>query len=154
MLANLGSSSSLLQQKTVIRLGEPNAKNRSKAMQLASKSVGVNSVAIIGDAKDQLEVVGESVDIPCLINHLRKKACRADIVVVEEVKDKKKEEEEKKKKEEEAAKKKKAEEEKKKKKAEEELRKLCTCPPPCTGYYGRPLPTVFCEDQPGLCHIL
>jgi hypothetical protein len=127
---------------------------------------GVNSVAIIGDAKDQLEVVGESVDIPCLINHLRKKACRADIVVVEEVKDKKKEEEEKKKKEEEAAKKKKAEEEKKKaeedkkkaeedkKKAEEELRKLCTCPPPCTGYYGRPLPTVFCEDQPGLCHIL
>jgi len=113
----------------------------------------VNSVAIAGDAKDRLEVVGESVDIPCLINGLRKKVCRANIVVVEEVKDKKKEEEEekKKKKEEEAAKKK-AEEDKKK--AEEQLKQLCTCPPQCTGYYGRPLPTVFCEDQPGACHIL
>jgi hypothetical protein len=105
----------------------------------------VNSVAISGEAKDRLEVVGESVDIPCLINCLRKKVCRADIVLVEEVKDKKKEEEEKKKKKEEEA---------KKKAAEEELNKLCTYPPPCTGYYGRPLPTVFCEDQPGACHIL
>jgi hypothetical protein len=105
----------------------------------------VNSVAITGDAKDRLEVVGESIDIACLINHLRKKICGADILLVEEVKDKKEEEEKKKKKE---------EEEKKKKAAEEELNKLCTYPPPCTGYYGRPLPTVFCEDQPGACHIL
>lgn len=67
---------------------------------------GVNSVGIAGDAKDRLEVVGESVDITCMINLLRKKVCRADIVVVEEVKDKKKEEEEKKKKEEDEKKKK------------------------------------------------
>ncbi|CAD6263415.1 unnamed protein product [Miscanthus lutarioriparius] len=45
---------------------------------------GVNSVAITGDTKDRLEVVGESIDIACLINHLRKKVCRADIVVVED----------------------------------------------------------------------
>ena len=56
---------------------------------------GVNSVAITGDTKDRLEVVGESIDIACLISHLRKKVCRADIVVVEEAMDKKKEEEEK-----------------------------------------------------------
>uniref|UniRef100_A0A804RIS2 HMA domain-containing protein n=1 Tax=Zea mays TaxID=4577 RepID=A0A804RIS2_MAIZE len=74
-------------QKSVIRLGVPNDKNRSKAMQMASKFVGVNSVGIAGDAKDRLEVVGESVDITCMINLLRKKVCRADIVVVEEVKD-------------------------------------------------------------------
>ncbi|EES12331.1 hypothetical protein BDA96_06G126200 [Sorghum bicolor] len=125
---------------------------------------GVNSVAIAGEAKDQLEVVGESVDITCLINHLRKKVCRADIVVVEEVKDKKKEEEEKKKKEEEA-KKKKAEEDKKKaeearKKAEEEFKKLwAACPPPPYngGYYSYPGPpaTFVCEEQPAAgCHIM
>jgi hypothetical protein len=55
---------------------------------------GVNSMAITGEAKDRLEVVGESIDIACLINRLRKKVYRADIVVAEEVKDKKKEEEE------------------------------------------------------------
>ncbi|XP_066346467.1 heavy metal-associated isoprenylated plant protein 16-like [Miscanthus floridulus] len=150
-------------QKTVIRLGVPNSKNRSKAMQLASKSVGVTSVATAGE--DRLEVVGESVDIPCLINRLRKKVCRADIVLVEEVKDKKKEEEEKKKKEEEA-KKKKAEEDKKKveeakKKAEEELKKLWgACPPPYYGGYYRgppppPPPPFVCEEQPAAgCHIM
>ncbi|CAD6263413.1 unnamed protein product [Miscanthus lutarioriparius] len=134
-------------QKAVIRLGEPNTKNRSKAMQLASKSVGVNSVAITGEAKDRLEVVGESIDIPCLINRLRKKVCRADIVVVEEVKDKKKEEEEKKKKEEEA-----------KKKAEEEFKKLWGAyPPPYSGGYYRglpPTPMFLCEEQPAGCHIM
>jgi aspartokinase len=106
----------------------------------------VNSVAITGEAKDRLEVVGESVDIPCLINCLRKKVCRADIVLVEEVKDKKKEEEEKKKKEEEA-----------KKKAEEELKKLwAACPLPYSGgYYRGPPPTTFvCEEQPAGCHIM
>ncbi|AQK44184.1 ATFP4 [Zea mays] len=147
-------------QKSVIRLGVPNDKNRSKAMQMASKFVGVNSVGIAGDAKDRLEVVGESVDITCMINLLRKKVCRADIVVVEEVKDKKKEEEEKKKKEEEE-KKKKAEEEAKKKKEEEELKKkLCPYlypPPPCSGACCRgPSPPMFlCEpEQPAGCHIM
>jgi len=107
---------------------------------------GVNSVAITGEAKDRLEVVGESIDIPCLINLLRKKVCRADIVVVEEVKDKKKEEEEKKKKEEEA-----------KKKAEEEFKLWGAYPPPYSGGYYRglpPTPMLLCEEQPAGCHIM
>ena len=70
----------------------------------------------------------ESIDIACLINRLRKKVCRADIVVVEEVKDKKEEEEEKKKKEEEAKKKKKKKAEEDKKEAEEEKKNSCRAP--------------------------
>jgi len=89
---------------------------------------GVNSVAITREAKDRLEVVGESINIACLINRLRKKVCRADIVVVEEVKDKKEEEEEKKKKEEEAKKKKKKKAEEDKKEAEEEKKNSCRAP--------------------------
>jgi hypothetical protein len=116
---------------------------------------GVNSVAITGEAKDRLEVVGESIDIACLINRLRKKVCRADdIVVVEEAKDnKKEEEEEKKKKEEEAKKKRKVEEDKEaeeeKKKKEEELKEpWAACPPPCSGGYYPGLPQTFlCEEN-------
>ncbi|KAF8715029.1 hypothetical protein HU200_027575 [Digitaria exilis] len=69
---------------------------------------GVGSVEITGDHKDRLEVVGEGVDIVCLVNCLRKKLCSTEIMVVEEVKEKKPEE---------------------KKKPEEP--KPCTCPGPC-----------------------
>ncbi|RCV34048.1 hypothetical protein SEVIR_7G140100v4 [Setaria viridis] len=84
-------------QKIVIKLGMPSPKNRTKAMVLAAKVYGVSSVAITGDDKDQLEVVGVDVDTACLVSCLRKKVLRrADIMVVEEAKDKKKEEEKKK----------------------------------------------------------
>ncbi|CAL5026967.1 unnamed protein product [Urochloa decumbens] len=79
-------------QKIVIKLGMPSAKNRAKAMVLAAKVHGVSSVAITGNDKDQLEVVGVGVDTVCLVTCLRKKVLsRADIVLVEEAKDKKKE---------------------------------------------------------------
>lgn len=108
---------------------------------------GVTLVSITGAGKDQLEVVGEGIDIPCLVNSLRKKVCRsAGIVVVEEVKDKAKVEEEKKKKEEE-------EKKKKAKELQEALQKLCAsspCPPP--PFYGGP--TFLCEEQPTGCHIM
>ncbi|CAL5068356.1 unnamed protein product [Urochloa decumbens] len=139
----------------------PNAKSRADAMALAAKASGVSSVGITGDQKDRLEVVGEGIDVVCLVNLLREKKpclvkclrkpqfCHADILLVEEVKDKKKEEEEKKKK---------AEEEKKKKEAEEA--KLCiTCPPGtcrCAGGYYPMAPMLLCEpEQPaGACHIM
>ncbi|XP_008669289.1 heavy metal-associated isoprenylated plant protein 47 isoform X1 [Zea mays] len=76
-------------QKIVIKLGVPNAKNRSKAMQLASKFVGVSKVGITGDGKDRLEVEGEGVDTVLLVNYLRKKVCRSADIVKVEVKDKK-----------------------------------------------------------------
>lgn len=76
-------------QKIVIKLGIPNAKNRSKAMQLASKFVGVSKVGITGDGKDRLEVEGEGVDTVRLVNYLRNKVCRSADIVKVEVKDKK-----------------------------------------------------------------
>ncbi|CAL5031544.1 unnamed protein product [Urochloa decumbens] len=80
-------------QKIVIKLGMPSAKNRTKAMVLAAKVYGVSSVAITGNDKDQLEVVGVGVDSAFLVTSLRKKVISsADILLVEEVKDKKKEE--------------------------------------------------------------
>jgi len=41
--AALGSSSSLLQQKIVIKLGMPSAKNRKEAMALAAKVHGTHA---------------------------------------------------------------------------------------------------------------
>ncbi|RLM74311.1 hypothetical protein C2845_PM15G11310 [Panicum miliaceum] len=80
-------------QKIVIKLGMPSAKNRKEAMALAAKIHGVSSVAITGDDKDRLEVVGAGVDAASLVSCLRKKVLRrADILLVDEAKDKKKEE--------------------------------------------------------------
>jgi hypothetical protein len=102
----------------------------------------VTLVSITGAGRDQLEVVGEDIDIPCLVNSLRKKVCRsAGIVVVEEVKDKAKVEEEKKKKEEE-------EKKKKAKELQEAIQKHCPPPP----FYGGP--PFLCEEQTTGCHIM
>jgi len=62
------------------------------------KYSGVESAAIKGDSKDQLEVIGEQIDSARLTTLLRKKFCHADLVSVgdvekkEEKKDEKKEE--------------------------------------------------------------
>jgi len=95
----------------------------------------VISIAIAGDLKDRLEVVGEGIDITCLVHCLRKKVCRhAEILKVEEVKDKKPEEE-------------------KKKKPEP-----CGCPAPClcaAAYHQTPLQVFSCEESPAFgCNIL
>ncbi|CAL5031554.1 unnamed protein product [Urochloa decumbens] len=119
---------------------------------------GVSSVGITGEQKDRLEVIGEGIDVVCLVNRLREKVCvvskclrkpqlcHAEILLVEEVKEKKPEE------------KKKPEPEKKK----PEEPKPCTCPPPCrcaAGYYHWPLPPmmVLCEEElpaAGGCHVM
>jgi hypothetical protein len=57
-------------------------------------NAGVISVAITGDYADRLEVIGDGVDLVCLVSCLRKKVGRAVILQVEpQVKDKKREEE-------------------------------------------------------------
>ncbi|KAL5211757.1 hypothetical protein ABZP36_022604 [Zizania latifolia] len=61
-------------------------KCRSKAMALAAKTGGVDSVALAGDAKDQVVVVGDGVDSVRLTNALRKKVGHAQLVQVAEVK--------------------------------------------------------------------
>nr|XP_023887265.1 heavy metal-associated isoprenylated plant protein 47-like [Quercus suber]POE67576.1 heavy metal-associated isoprenylated plant protein 47 [Quercus suber]POE67577.1 heavy metal-associated isoprenylated plant protein 47 [Quercus suber] len=64
----------------------PCDKCRRKAMKIASKANGVNSVAIEGSDRDQLVVIGEGVDSANLTCSLRKKLCYAVLRSVEEVK--------------------------------------------------------------------
>jgi len=54
---------------------------------------GVSSVALEGNDKDKLVVIGEQVDSVSLVRALRKKFKHAIIETVEAVKDQKKEEE-------------------------------------------------------------
>ncbi|CAN6239790.1 unnamed protein product [Urochloa humidicola] len=132
----------MTKRKMVIKVNMPNAKSRSRAMVLAAKANGVNSIGITGE--DQLEVVGDGVDIACLVKCLKKKLCSAEILKVEEVKDKKPEPEKK----------------PEPKKEKEEPKKTCACPAAapcaCASYYHTPLHTVFCDEEPpaALCHIL
>ncbi|XP_050251020.1 heavy metal-associated isoprenylated plant protein 47-like [Quercus robur] len=76
-----------MKQKIVIKVQMPCDKCRSKAMKIASKANGVNSVAIEGSDRDQLVVIGEGVDSANLTCSLRKKLCYATLRSVEEVKD-------------------------------------------------------------------
>ena len=99
-------------------------------------SAGVISVAITGDARDKLEVVGDGVDPVCLVSCLRRKVGCAEILQVEEVKDKKPEE---------------------KKKPEEPKppQPMVVHPPPHGYYYHHhpPPPMVVCEE-PSSCPIM
>jgi hypothetical protein len=54
----------------------------------------VESAAIQGDSKDQLEVIGEQIDSVRLTKLLRKKFCHAELVSVGEVKKKEEKKEE------------------------------------------------------------
>ncbi|WVZ86042.1 hypothetical protein U9M48_032885 [Paspalum notatum var. saurae] len=81
-----------MKQKAVIKVSMPCERSRSKAMALAARADGVISVAITGDAKEKLEVVGVGFDPVCLVSCLRRKVGYAEILQVEEVKDKKPEE--------------------------------------------------------------
>ncbi|CAN6268185.1 unnamed protein product [Urochloa humidicola] len=122
-------------RKIVIQVTMPDARSRSRAMVLAAKASGVSSIAIAGSLQDQLEVVGDGIDITRLVKCLKKKLCNADILKVEEVKDKKPEEKEKPKE-----------------------PKPCSCPPTPCSYYHTPLHmgALVCdnEDPRGLCNIL
>ncbi|KAF7009584.1 hypothetical protein CFC21_024100 [Triticum aestivum] len=75
-----------MKQKIVIQLSMSCDKSRSKALTLAARAAGVTSMGITGDARDQLEVVGDGVDPVCLVCCLRKKLGHAQIIKVEEVK--------------------------------------------------------------------
>uniref|UniRef100_A0ACD5USB7 Uncharacterized protein n=1 Tax=Avena sativa TaxID=4498 RepID=A0ACD5USB7_AVESA len=121
-----------MKQKIVIKVSMSCDRSRSKAMSMAARTAGVTSMGITGDARDQLEVVGEGVDPVCLVSCLRKKLGVAHIVQVEEVKDPKPEE-------------------------KKEVPAVYP-PPPCfpgPGYYHHPYPSqmVLC-DEPNGCAIM
>ena len=72
-------------------------KSRTKAMKIAATAFGVQSVALSGDAKDQIEVTGEGIDTVELAKLLRKKIGSGDLISVgpakaEDKKDEKKNE--------------------------------------------------------------
>jgi hypothetical protein len=73
-----------LQQKIVIKVQMASDKCRSKAMALVASTGGVSSVALAGDGKDQVVVVGEGVDSIKLTEALRKKVGDAQLVQVGE----------------------------------------------------------------------
>ncbi|KAM0830907.1 hypothetical protein ACQ4PT_065908 [Festuca glaucescens] len=77
-----------MKQKIVIKVEMTCDKCRSKAMALVSATVGVDSVALAGDGKEQVVVVGDGdgVDSVKLTSALRKKVGHAQLVQVGEVK--------------------------------------------------------------------
>ncbi|WOL12087.1 hypothetical protein Cni_G20851 [Canna indica] len=81
-----------MKQKIVIKVQISCKKCRIKAMKLVASAEGVDSVAVEGENKDQLVIVGDGVDPACLTHTLRKKVGHADIIKVEEVKIAKQEE--------------------------------------------------------------
>ncbi|KAF7036461.1 hypothetical protein CFC21_047122 [Triticum aestivum] len=120
-----------MKQKIVIQLSMSCDKRRSKALTLASRAAGVTSMGITGDARDQLEVVGDGVDPVCLVSCLRKKLGHAHIIKVEEVK------------------------------KPEEKKKPVNPPqyyysPAPAGYYHHQYPPhmVVCEEQPSNCRTM
>ncbi|GAB2293733.1 hypothetical protein Dimus_027945 [Dionaea muscipula] len=74
-----------MKQKIVIKVHMSCEKCRTKAMKVAATTSGVNSVALQGNDKDQLVVMGDKVDSACLATTLKKKVGHAMIVSVEQV---------------------------------------------------------------------
>ncbi|XP_059664616.1 heavy metal-associated isoprenylated plant protein 47-like [Cornus florida] len=77
-----------MKQKIVIQMHLTCEKCRSKAMKVASVAYGVSSVAIEGEDKSQVVVVGDGVDAVKLTSSLRKKVGCASLISVEKVKPK------------------------------------------------------------------
>ncbi|KAL7186806.1 hypothetical protein ACSBR2_028516 [Camellia fascicularis] len=79
----------MTKQKIVIKMQPSSDKDRSKAMQIACVTQGVTSVAIKGDSRDQVEVIGEDIDSVKLTKSIRRKVSKhASIESVEAVKPK------------------------------------------------------------------
>ncbi|XP_009768957.1 heavy metal-associated isoprenylated plant protein 16-like [Nicotiana tabacum] len=73
-----------MKQKVVIRLSMNgnDQKSRSKAFKIAVSQPGVESAAIQGGEKNQLEVEGEQIDAVTLTKLLRKKLKQAELLSV------------------------------------------------------------------------
>uniref|UniRef100_A0A0E0KRQ3 HMA domain-containing protein n=1 Tax=Oryza punctata TaxID=4537 RepID=A0A0E0KRQ3_ORYPU len=115
-----------MKKKIVIKVCVPCDGCRTKALEVAARADGVISLAITGDDRDKLEVVGVGVDVTRLVICLRKKVRCAEILLVEEVKDKEEEKE------------------------EEEKPECKPCYPP----YCYAPPPVVVYDEPSACSIM
>ncbi|KAF8407687.1 hypothetical protein HHK36_006822 [Tetracentron sinense] len=81
-------------QRIVMKVQIKCDKCRSKAMKIAAEAYGVSSVAIEGEDKDQVVVIGDGVDSVCLTLLLRKKVGYASLISVAEVKENKEQKDE------------------------------------------------------------
>ncbi|XP_054793856.1 heavy metal-associated isoprenylated plant protein 16-like [Prosopis cineraria] len=80
-----------MKQKVVIRVGSMNThKLRSKALKITVGFSGVEGARFKGEEKDEIEVIGEGLDIVELTNLLRKCVGHADLLSVGPVKEEKK----------------------------------------------------------------
>lgn len=79
-----------MKQKVVIKVSMNGEKCRSKAMTIAVGVSGVESAAIQGEDKSQIEVIGDGVDAVALTVLLRKKFGHAELLAVSEKKDEEK----------------------------------------------------------------
>ncbi|GLT83720.1 hypothetical protein SLE2022_019920 [Rubroshorea leprosula] len=75
-------------KKIVIQVQISCEKCRSKALKIAAETDGVNSIAIEGENKDKLVVIGDGIDSATLTCTLRKKLGFATIVTVQDEKPK------------------------------------------------------------------
>ncbi|KAG6407132.1 hypothetical protein SASPL_130116 [Salvia splendens] len=70
--------------KIVVRVSMNDEKSRSKALKITVGISGVESAALAGAEKDQVVVVGESIDAVVLTRQLRKGVGHAELVSVGE----------------------------------------------------------------------
>ncbi|XP_042023022.1 heavy metal-associated isoprenylated plant protein 16-like [Salvia splendens] len=73
-----------MQVKIVVRVSMSDKKSRSKALKICVGIWGVESAALSGAEKDQVVVVGESIDAVELTRQLRKGVAHAELVSVGE----------------------------------------------------------------------
>ncbi|XP_047340554.1 disease resistance protein Pik-1-like [Impatiens glandulifera] len=78
-----------MKQKMLIKVNMNTDKSRSKALKTVVGLYGVESAALQGNEKDQLEIVGEGVDSVVLTRLLRKYVGYADLISVGPVPEKK-----------------------------------------------------------------
>ncbi|XP_075504226.1 heavy metal-associated isoprenylated plant protein 16 [Primulina tabacum] len=75
-----------MKQSIVIEVCMSDFKSRSKALKIAVGVSGVEYAAITGSDKNQVEVVGDGIDVVFLTKLIRKKVAYAAIVSVDEAK--------------------------------------------------------------------
>ncbi|CAL0301075.1 unnamed protein product [Lupinus luteus] len=72
--------------KIVIKVAMHCPKCRTKAFQIVASANGVTSVGLEGEEKDKVIVIGDGVDPVKLVNCLRKKVGKSDIITLAEAK--------------------------------------------------------------------
>ncbi|XP_019419311.1 PREDICTED: heavy metal-associated isoprenylated plant protein 47 [Lupinus angustifolius] len=75
-----------MKQKIVIKVAMHCQKCRKTAFQIVATANGVTSVELEGEEKDKVIVIGDGMDAVNLINCLRKKVGKSDIISLAEAK--------------------------------------------------------------------